>query len=109
IVVVVLVVILVIIAVGVSRRHGVIYEASKPPAGQDQNVLGHVLPPLAPVGCGDLPTRMLAPLPGASTPGGLSAIARVLEAPPPGEAWRYFPQSQFRSLPRVGPANPWRA
>jgi hypothetical protein len=36
---------LVVIAVGVSRRHRVIYEAGKPLVGQDKNVLKHALPP----------------------------------------------------------------
>jgi hypothetical protein len=47
-----------IIAVGVSRRHRVIYEDGKPPVGQNKNVLRHALSPLAPVGYGDPHRRM---------------------------------------------------
>src|SRR5262249_15871390 len=68
--VVVLVVVLffvLIIAVGVSRRHRVIYEAGKPPVGQNKNVLRHALSPLAPVGYGDPHRRMLARLASRAT------------------------------------------
>src|SRR5262249_7453053 len=50
-----------IIAIGISRRHRVIYDAGKPPLGQDKNVLRHGLPHVSSVGCGDPPQRMLAP------------------------------------------------